>query len=736
MRILLSKADSRILWLLKILLGLCLLTPLLMSASFLFPYTSPKAFAFRILVELAAVGYFYLALKYPENFFTPLFKGGRGLPASAYDIRRWQAGGILSLSVLVFLIISLFSAFFGADFYTSFWGNLERGIGLFGLLHFIVFFFLLSAVFSIDSDKNKTPPFLKGGWGGFKGQSFSRQLIIVSVLTSALISLLAICQHFFSLSSLLPQSDRVYSLIGNAGILGSYLIFNIFLAGYLLLISFPSTGPMGGNNKLSERNAVKSKTGVFLYSLFIILNSFALALTGTRGAWLGLAVGVVVFLVLLAITPLFYKDHKSIPPFLKGGEGGFKEFKKWPIIVLAAIFILFAGLFLARDTALVKNNSVLSRVASISLKDATIQSRLFLWQGARQAWQERPLFGFGPENFSVAANRYFDPRLAGREAYGFDRAHNFIFDYGVTSGWLGLLSYLGLMVVAGWYLFRIAKCWITQRTSVILLGSLLTAYLVQNLFIFDTFVSYLMLFFVLALVSNMSLRAPSEAEGHGNPAESETNMRLPRRATPLEQSSAPRNDNFSVFKKMAFLLAVICLLFFVYCYNIKPMLASYRANQILSLSPAGATKASQLLASALALKTFASPEIVYQTSIDYLTKIDQAPSLAESDDFYKVAVAELKKVIARSPSQARNYVALAWLDLYFSNQYPSGLDEAISLANKIKELSPTKKDAYLILVADYALRGDKQLGERVVIEAQQISPIIGEDVRKYWEKIK
>ncbi|MBU2264928.1 hypothetical protein KJ784_01940, partial [Patescibacteria group bacterium] len=85
MNLILSKADSYIFKLLKILLAACLATPFLASASFIFPYTVPKVFAFRILVEIAAVLYLYLALKYSRSLLPTLKKGG------------W--GGFLSLSV-------------------------------------------------------------------------------------------------------------------------------------------------------------------------------------------------------------------------------------------------------------------------------------------------------------------------------------------------------------------------------------------------------------------------------------------------------------------------------------------------------------------------------------------------------------------------------------------------------------------------------------------------------------
>jgi len=373
---------------------------------------------------------------------------------------------------------------------------------------------------------------------------------------------------------------------------------------------------------------------------------------------------------------------------------------------------------------------------------------LLLWQKAWQAWQQKPLLGWGPENFSVAANKYADARLTSQEAYDFDRAHNFIFDYGVAGGWLGLLAYLGMIGAAFWGLImvviparfamvsarrakagiqdsrfrlkaRLAEAFgegqagMTEKDNFfffVIFVSLLIAYLVQNLFIFDTFVSYLMLFFALALVSSFWQGYQSrEEEG---------------------------KKSLNLTKKIIISFSVFCFLFSVFCYNLKPMLASYRAGEILALPPANAQQAATLLKDALGLKTFASGEIVYQSAVDYIIKIDQSPALADNEDFYQASSAGLKEAVVRSPSQARNYVALAWLKLYFSNQHPEAFKEVLELAKKIKELSPAKKDVYLILAADYALQGDKALGEQTVVEAQQISPIIGEEVKEYWESLK
>lgn len=606
----LSKADDRAWRLLKILLAACLATPLLASASFIFPYTVPKIFAFRILVEVAAALYLYLALRYQE------FRPQRTF---------------LFWAVLAFLSISFFSAIFGADLYTSWWGNLERGMGVWSLTHFVVWFLMLAAIFKEKKD-----------W---------QLLIKLSVVVSVIVACTALIQRFGGVGSLLPPTDRIFGLIGNAGLLGSYLLFNIFLSGYLFF-------ELIGWKK-------------WLFAIGLLLLAISLFLTGTRGAYLGLLAGGFTGLLLA----IFF-----------GGQ----KVKKYGVIFLVLLFALAASLFLFRP---------------ISFSDATAQSRLILWQDSWQAWQAGPLLGSGPENFEAAIGKYLSPRLAEVEVYATDRAHSFIFDYGATVGWLGLLGYLAMFGAAAGALWR------ARKTDLILFAvftSLLAAYLAQNFFIFDSFVSYLMLFFVLGTINNV--HHPELLAGGGG--------------------------SLGFFKKLILLLVIGYSLFAIYSYNFKPLLAANLANQILSLSASEAVSAGPLLKDALALDTFASPEVAYQAAIDYVDKINQEAALAQNEGFYDIASAELMKIISRSPQQPRNYLALAWLDLYFSGSAPRRMNDAIGLGDKAKELSPNKKDAYLILVAGYALSGQNDKAQEIISQALAIDGKMGEEVKQYWESLR
>jgi hypothetical protein len=364
--------------------------------------------------------------------------------------------------------------------------------------------------------------------------------------------------------------------------------------------------------------------------------------------------------------------------------------------------------------------------------------------------------GWGGENFEIANNKYFDPRLAPYEAW-YDRAHNFIFDYGVTLGWLGLLSYLSIFIVVGYFLFTLREVpqkgteskghsersvseeknlktdssaqWPQDDKIRFLLSSifisLLVAYLVQNLFIFDSFVSYLMLFFVLELISSVCQTSSFSV--------------IPAKAGIQDSGSRIKcgmTTKIDVVKKLLLFFVIGNLSLVIYMYNLKPFLAANYTNQILLLPASEAMQAAPLLNDALALNSFASPEITYQVVMDYLEKINQNPTLAQNEEFFNLADKELSMVIERSPNQSRNYVALSWLSLYFSGQEQARFEKSLQLAQKIRELSPTKKDAYLLLVAGYSLSSQPQKAAQIVDQSIAIDAKMGEEIKAYLERLK
>ena len=156
-----------------------------------------------------------------------------------------------------------------------------------------------------------------------------------------------------------------------------------------------------------------------------------------------------------------------------------------------------------------------NRILDVDLKTETFQTRLLLWKQAVEAFKERPILGWGPENFSAAFEKHYLPQF---EVW-YDRAHSVYFDYLAETGILGLLSYLGIFGVFYWQFFKFNKQLKTnnlkqkkggQKFSVFsfqfsvqkaLLFALPIAYLVQGIVLFDVLPIYINLFLFLAFAN-------------------------------------------------------------------------------------------------------------------------------------------------------------------------------------------------------------------------------------------
>lgn len=611
--------DQKILLAVKILLGLCLLTPLFFASSLVFPFTPAKVFSFRILVEIAAALYFYLALKNPA-------------------LRPKKTA--LNLAVLVFLAATLISGFAGIDPYLSFWGNAERMGGFFTLAHLALYFLMLQGIIGSSRERDQ---FLK-----------------ITAGASALVALTTILQRLVDLGQLMPQVTRPFGLIGNAGFLGTYLVFNIFIAAFLCF------------KEWKERKFWPA----IIFGAGAVLEILALILSGTRGAFLGLAAGVLAGAILAG----FYLIKETKKRWVL--TGGFLLL----FLIVSAGFVWGQSFF--------PEGSVFDRLTD--LYDVTGQNRILLWRASWDIWQERLFLGFGPENFEAAFDRQFIPELGQFNSF-YDRAHNFIFDYGVTVGFTGLLSYLAMIVLAGRQAMKDRK----EILFSVFIVSVLIAYLVQNFFLFDSFVSFLMLFFVLGILSCCQVS--------------------------VERKTVNRSSLWLVI----FLLAGG---FLVYAQNLKPWQGVAQVSR--AMASATVEKANKLYESGFKNAGFARAEMAYQAVVDYLDKIQQTPELAQNEDFFALAQKNLQDSIETSPEQSKNYIALAWLDLYFSGNHPERVGVALELTAKARELSTMKLDVYSVSLAGYALSGQAGEAERLIQEISGRDQAMGLELNEYWQSIK
>jgi O-antigen ligase len=274
-------------------------------------------------------------------------------------------------------------------------------------------------------------------------------------------------------------SGRFQGSLGNPAYVAPYLIFAVFFAAYLLIAR-------DGTQK------IKSKVRIYCYAALIVVFLFFFILSQTRGAFIGLGAGVLALLVYLAFSPS-------------------ATLKKWSLVVLAILIVCGGAAFLLRNASFVQKSPE-GRLLQLSFSDTTAQTRFWVWGSAWKGFLERPILGWGSENFTAVYDKYFNPRFFTPGVQGetwFDRAHSVFFDYLSETGILGLLAYVGMFAAFYYEFFRRRGNAVPQNGSKDaksiahslergLMFAVPIAYLVQGIAIFDVLPMYLCLFVFLA----------------------------------------------------------------------------------------------------------------------------------------------------------------------------------------------------------------------------------------------
>jgi O-antigen ligase/tetratricopeptide (TPR) repeat protein len=322
----------------------------------------------------------------------------------------------------------------------SFWSVFERMEGYITLLHLGAYFVALASI--------------------VRGEKMWRSLFYVMLGMSVVVGVGGLLE--------LSETDRVAGVLGNAAYLGAYAMLHAGLALFLLV------------------RKDMTRVNRYIYGAIAFFNVWVMYNTATRGAILGFFVGA----LCAAFCYVFFvrTENERVYRSISGG-----------IIVL---FVVLGGVFfMVRDSSYVTENRVLRRFASISLEDKTTRSRLILWGLTLDGWKEKPLLGWGQENFDYVFLKYYDPRLYDQEPF-FDRAHNIFLDWLIAGGILGLLGYLSLYVAL---IYMIWKSGMSAGQKSILTG-LVAGYFTQNLFAFDTITSYLFFVTILSYIHAISPR--------------------------------------------------------------------------------------------------------------------------------------------------------------------------------------------------------------------------------------
>lgn len=250
---------------------LILFLPLLVYRQTLYPYIFSKMIVFRILVEIISAAWLFLTI-YNRNY------------------RPMWHNPLITTSV-IFMGFSSLTTLTSIDIGRSFWSSQERMAGLLTMLHFWLWFIILSSTFRYWKD-----------W---------KKLIWISLICSLLVGLYGLGQNVGL--QFLPKENniRMSATLGNPIFLAIYSMLHVFLAGALILW---------------ERKRVWQ----FMAGVLLIFNLIIMFLTVSRGVTVVFSLTIFLFLIFVVFTSSSKRKKNIIIS----------------ILVLSIIFILIGFFFL------------------------------------------------------------------------------------------------------------------------------------------------------------------------------------------------------------------------------------------------------------------------------------------------------------------------------------------------------------------------------------------------------
>ncbi len=373
------------------------------------------------------------------------------------------------IPLLIFFGSQIIATILSIDRHTSIWGYYSRFNG--GLLSTTSYLILYWAFVS-NIKKNEA---IRG--------------IKYLLFSALLVSLYGIAEHFGIDARFWVQDvqNRVFSTLGQPNWLAAWLV---------ALLTIPLAFFLNKENPLllNTKNK-KIKKGLSLALVFILY--LCLLYTKSRSGLLGFIATYTVFWA-----GIFFLNKDKIKNILKP-------------------FGFITGLLLI--TTIIVGTPWTPQLKSFFIKQPQIEPikqenqiptggtesgeiRKIVWTGALNLWKNHPVFGTGVETFAYSYY-WYRPREHNDVSewdFLYNKAHNEYLNFGATSGTIGLLSYLALVVTfISWSLKQIIK----KKKKVILNIALLSGFisiLVTNFFGFSvTAVS--LLFFLFPALSFINL---------------------------------------------------------------------------------------------------------------------------------------------------------------------------------------------------------------------------------------
>ncbi len=543
-----------------------------------------------------------------------------------------------------FIVAITIADFQGVNPYKSFWSNYERMEGLITHLHLFLYFIISGSVLLTDKV-----------WYWFWNTSLA-----ASVITAM--------NGFSQLSGreeIHQSSTRLDATFGNSAYLAIYTLFNIFLSAFLFF-------------------RTDKKTGVrFVYPVIGFLNLIILFYTQTRGSLLGLVGGAFLTMALIAIF------GKEFPKFRR-----YAAYSVGVLVILVGLFIAF------RQASFIQNSPTLQRMASISLSDSTTNSRFMIWEMSWEGFKERPIFGWGQENFLYVFAKYYNPKMWNQEPW-FDRSHDVFFDWLIAGGAVGLITYLSMFGALIYVLWWKKKHHFSIIERSIMTG-LLAGYFIHNIFVFDNLTSYIVFFGILGYVHALSAEEPTTEE---------KKVERKKKGEELETGDIA----------IATLVVLVLTTGLIYFVNIRnwnanlDLINAIRPDGVLVDDGHGNKKIA--LEEVVGRGLFGTGEAREQLAQFAVQTLD--PRIPESlrKQFYELTAAQFTEELKNDPENVRTQSFTATFYARFG-QY----DKALEHFQTAIKLSPNRQSNYLDLGMMYISMGRYTDAEAVIKQAYDLEP--------------
>lgn len=568
---------------------------------------------------------------------------------------------LLVVAVVLFFFAQVAASLFGVDPIYSLFSSIERADGVLQYGFWVLYFLMFLSVFRAKRD-----------WKLF---------FAVFAVTALALSGYSWFNH--------EAQTQLYGVFGNPAYFASFLLFAIgfSLIAFERKLFFP--GPVHYGFLVAA--------GLFFITLVF---------TQVRGVYVGAAGGLLLF-SFLAI--LFLRKENKKLVFLTG------------LVLLMGLFAL-GVLFAAKDTEYVQHTRLLYRITEVTeiWESGSTRERLLNWNIALKAFKEKPLFGYGPENYASAANKYYDYRIGVAEPW-FDRAHNQPLDTLATGGIVVFSAYLFLLGAASFLIFQIAK---KQKLLGFLLASLFLAYFLQSLFLFDLIAVYFGLFPLLAFLIYQSYELRIGA-----------NIRIPNVG---DAEKTQEKQSSGAFAKQLPILGLVATVaaFAVYTTVFVPWKANAAAIQFFAFTENGFYKeAMPFLEEAFTRKspyTFwevrkrAGWQFVNVLTYNLEQETDPA-KIKEIKGMYEFITPELEKFIEARPYDPQMYFLLARMYRLGSQRLGyEDLEKAEAVLNKGFQYSDRRVEYYNEFAQILISQGREEEAENLVKEYAQRADYFGE----------